>query len=135
MKQTHKKALDLLFYEVTSHRTNERPYNCGENATSFHVDVYSDDACFYIEAELPGISIQDIHIQYEDNYLEIEAYRSRGTPTDGRTLIRGERCYGKYKRSFYIESIDENQIEASYASGVLYIKIPKNQKGARNARV
>ncbi len=118
--EKHKKALDLLFLEVTGGDLNK---NCSEHSKSFPIDVYNDDEKYVITAELPGLKYKEINIQYQDNYLEIEARKKQDE--NGLVLLRRERCYGVFRRSFFIEGIDEDSITANFRDGILIIEIKK----------
>ena len=36
--------------------------------------------------------------------------------------------YGKYQRSFYINGIDKNKIDANFSNGILKVTMPKNEE-------
>ncbi len=118
--EKHKRALDLLFLEVTK---EDAERNCADAVRSFPVDVYTDDTNYIIQAELPGLKCEEVSIEYRDSYLEIEARKKM--ENGNYSLLRGERCYGTYRRSFFIEGIDEDSITASFFDGVLHIEIKK----------
>lgn len=120
--EKHKNAIDKLFADIRDdNRLNLK--NCSDNNT-FYVDVFVDSNAYHIQADLPGFEINDINVEYIQNYLEISASRTREKDSDGKKLIRAERCFGRVKRSFFIENIDENSIKANISMGVLHIIIP-----------
>ena len=42
-------------------------------------------------------------------------------------VVRVERSYGSYSRSFDISGVDADQIKAKYENGVLKLTLPKKQ--------
>lgn len=118
----HRQALDLLFLSVTN---GDELRRCSEQTVrTFTVDVYHDDRRYVIFAELNGLRCSDIEVVYEDNYLEIIGKKSK-PEIEGLTLLRGERCFGEFRRSFFIEGIDPSSITAELQGSVLRIDIMK----------
>ncbi len=123
-EKRHKNALDQLFYDVM-----EEKVSCaikkGENViNTFDVDVSESDSGYIIEAELPGFSIDQITIIYEDNYLSIIAQKQEVSKSD---FIRRERRSGLFRRNFFVEDVERENIKATLKHGVLTIELPKNR--------
>ncbi len=109
------------------------PMLAGSN--SFKVDLKEDENNYTIDADLPGIKKEDISLEYDNNYLTISAKRDEITQDNDNDFVRRERTYGEFKRSFYIDNIDENTIDASFTDGVLRITLPKKEKGIQRKRI
>ncbi len=91
------------------------------------VDIKEAGNHYEITAELPGVAKEDIHIHVKDGILTLEAETSKEDKEekDGK-VIRQERRYGKYMRSFNLGSdIHEADIKASFKDGVLTLEAPK----------
>lgn len=91
------------------------------------VDVKDSDDKFEISAELPGVKKDDIHVSLENGVLSIsaESHQEDKEEKDGK-LIRQERRYGKYLRSFNLGSgVQESDIQASFKDGILKLSAPK----------
>ena len=94
-------------------------------AQGFRVDIREKDGNYTLEAELPGVSKDQISLSVENNTLTVSA--------DYKTEKKDERsCYserrtGHVQRSFSLEGIDEDGIHASYKDGILYVTLPKAQ--------
>lgn len=94
------------------------------------VDLREKDATYEISLELPGLNKEDIHISLQKGVLTVEAQNSEEkTEQDHGKVIRQERHYGKYVRSFELNpNIHQNDITARFHNGVLEIDIPKTPK-------
>ncbi|WP_058486197.1 heat shock protein Hsp18 [Defluviitalea phaphyphila] len=102
---------------------------------NFRVDLKETDDNYIVEADLPGIQKENIDIDYTNNYLTINAKRNEEIIEDKKeNYVRRERHYGEFRRSFYIDNVDENNIDASFKNGVLKIVLPKLNKGKTNRR-
>ena len=99
------------------------------NMHSFKVDLKETNQSYIVEADLPGISKEDIHLDYANNYLTISAQRIESvTDNSQEDYVRQERRYGELQRSFYIDNVKENDITAEFKNGVLRITLPKADK-------
>jgi HSP20 family protein len=92
---------------------------------NFKVDLKETEDNYLVEADLPGINRDDIGIDYENNYLVISAKRDESIEDKEENYVRREIHYGEYKRSFYVDNVDESKISASFKDGVLKISLPK----------
>ena len=91
------------------------------------VDVRDAQDHFEITAELPGVKRDDIHVHVTDGILTLEAESSEEDKEEreGR-VIRQERRYGKFRRSFNLGGdVNEDDIKASFSDGVLKLEAPK----------
>jgi HSP20 family protein len=76
---------------------------------------------------MPGVRKDDIKIEVQGTQLIISGERQREMrDADGETVLRHERAYGKFERTFVLpSSIDVDKIEAHYENGVLNVALPK----------
>ncbi len=89
------------------------------------MNVWEDADSVYVEAELPGTSMDDIDIQLLDKQLTIKGRREalRG---DGLTHHRRERYVGSFERELTIPiEIDTEKVRAELHDGVLTVTLPK----------
>lgn len=105
------------------------------NSGSFKVDLKEDENNYTIVADLPGIKKEDISLEYENNYLVVSAKRDDTVEDKNDNYVRRERTYGEFKRSFYIDNVDENSVDASFSDGVLRVTLPKKDKGIQKKRI
>ncbi|MEQ8197589.1 MAG: heat shock protein Hsp18 [Clostridiaceae bacterium] len=105
--------------------------NVGGN---FKVDLKETDDKYLIEADLPGVKKEDIKVDIKDNYLVINAKREESKEDKKENYVRREKHYGEFTRSFYVDNIDENTIDAAFKDGVLKITLQKLVKGKEETK-
>jgi len=93
--------------------------------TGFKVDVKDLGESYLIEADLPGFDKDNVQITYENQYLTIHAKNEEEKQTESDTYIRRERYSGEIKRSFFIDNIKPEGIDAFFKNGILSISLPK----------
>lgn len=98
--------------------------------SDFQTDIQDQGDSFLLEADLPGFDKKDIQVDVKDHRLTIKAERhsSSDNKDENGNYLRRERTYGSFTRSFDIDSIQEDQISASYTDGVLRLTLPKKQE-------
>lgn len=101
---------------------------------SFKVDLKETDTNYLVEADLPGIKKEAIAIEYDNNNLIITAKRDESIEDKQENYVRRERHYGEFRRSFYIDNVDESKITAAFNDGVLKITLSKLNKGIDKKR-
>ncbi|AAO36934.1 Hsp20/alpha crystallin family protein [Clostridium tetani] len=92
---------------------------------NFRADLKETNNEYIIEADLPGISKDAVKVNYSNNNLVISAKREDIIENKDENYIRRERSYGEFKRAFYVDNVDENNIKASFKNGVLRINLTK----------
>jgi len=99
------------------------------NVQPFKTDIVEKDDAYYVEADLPGFSKEDIQINLENNQLSIRAKRndSNEQKDENDKVIRQERNYGEFVRNFYVDNIDQDAISANLEHGILKMTLPKLQ--------
>lgn len=101
----------------------------------FKTDIKEDENNYYIEAELPGLSKEDINLELDNDRLIISATNEEKREREEENYIRRERRTGTYQRAFQIENVEEDAIEAEYEDGILKILLPKKEPGKDRKRV
>ncbi len=115
-----------------SHRSAEAT----KGAFMPRVDIKDKKECYEITAELPGVKKADLHVTLRNGMLSIEAeVRQEDKEEKDGKLIRQERRYGKFLRSFDVgNEIRESDISAAFEDGVLSVTALKAQPQAPQAR-
>ena len=92
-------------------------------------DIYDNDDAIVINADLPGITKENISINVENRVLTLKGERSYEKEVKEEKFYRKERAFGTFQRSFTLpESVDADSIRAEFKEGVLKIEIPKPEK-------
>ncbi|WP_321493865.1 Hsp20/alpha crystallin family protein [uncultured Desulfobacter sp.] len=117
--------MDRLFNE------NYRPYLHGPAFTlgtnSPRTNLVENGDKFEVQAELPGLSKDDISIKIQGNYLEISGKRVIESP-EGYKSHRNERSATTFSRSFTLpEEVDAEKVDAQLKDGILYLTLPKSE--------
>ena len=95
------------------------------------VDLWETKDAYHLQADLPGLSADDIEINVTPDTVTISGETKPGTDVTNEGWLRQERLFGKFKRSFTVPmQIDPSKVEAKFTNGVLELVLPKaeNQK-------
>ena len=91
-------------------------------------DVRETDEGYEVDVDLPGFKKDEIHLELNNGYLTISTEKTLEKDNEGKKgkMLRQERYSGVMQRSFFVgEHLTEEDIKASYDSGVLHVIIPK----------
>lgn len=90
------------------------------------INVTEDADKFYLRAELPGVTSEDIEIQATAKNLSLTGERKIEAENEGVRYHRREREAGKFSRIIALPSqIDPDRIEAKIQDGILTVYVPK----------
>jgi HSP20 family protein len=103
-----------------------------ELAEGIKLDVKEDDKAYTVNAELPGVKKEDIHVQVDGNRVSLSAeVKQQSEVKEGEKILRSERYYGQVSRSFQLsQDVDENTASAEFKDGVLQLVLPKREKSS-----
>jgi HSP20 family protein len=90
------------------------------------LNMWGDDNNFYVEAEIPGLDLQDLELFVNsDNQLSIKV-ELKSPDAEAGTWHRRERSYGEFTRVIELPGlVDSEQITANLSHGVLKVTLPK----------
>lgn len=92
------------------------------------IDAYRHDDEFVVQFDLPGVDADSIDLTVEKNVLTVHAERRRSAPENVEMLL-GERPQGTFSRQLFLgDTLDADRIAASYADGVLTLRLPVAEK-------
>lgn len=96
------------------------------------VDVKEDGRAYTVQAEVPGVSKDEIQVSVDGNVVTLHAeVKQQDSQNQDEKLLRCERYYGAVSRSFQLPAeIDQAAAKAKYENGVLTLTLPKKQAGA-----
>jgi HSP20 family protein len=108
-----------------------------DTAFSPRVDVREKEDGYEITAELPGVSKDDVNITLNNGILSIQAEsRQEDTQEENGRVIRQERRYGKFVRSFDLgNQVQDSDIKANFENGVLKLNVPKTDPQSAAKRI
>ena len=106
----------------------------GQSQFPVKVDVTEDEKSYKVQAELPGVKKEDINVSIDGSHIAISAeVKKEHEEKNGERVLRSERYYGKFSRSFQLaQDVDDSKAEAKYSDGVLQLVLPK--KAAESAK-
>ncbi len=91
-------------------------------------DIYEQDNEYHIVADIPGVSKDNIKVEYEDGYVKVSVFKTEEKEDASKNYIRKERYSGVVERQFNVGNIDQNMIDASFENGTLKLKLPIKAK-------
>ena len=100
-----------------------------------NTDIIEKENGYELQIDLPGVKKEDIKIEMNKNLINISVSISKSSDEENKKYIRKERFTGEIKRSFNIgEDIDEDNINASFENGILYLNLPKKEENDSNKK-
>jgi HSP20 family protein len=95
------------------------------------VDILEDSDAFTIVADIPGADAGTVDVTFENGTLRVHAPVSSRRPGMSSPLIE-EYGVGDFDRQFGVfDRIESGEIRASFADGVLTIRLPKMPSARR----
>ena len=95
------------------------------------VDVTESDRAYTVQAEVPGVNKEDIHVSVDGSVVTLSAeIKQEDVQTKDDKTLRSERYFGAVSRSFQLpQDIDQSESRARYENGVLTLTLPKKKSG------
>lgn len=113
------RELDRLAQQITG--TRARP-------AAMPMDAWREGGEFIVEFDLPGVDPDSIDLDVERNVLTVRAERKARAGQDTE-MLAAERPVGTFSRQVILgESLDVENVKASYDAGVLSLRIPVAEK-------
>lgn len=99
------------------------------------VDVQETEDTYILEAELPGVALEDIALTTENDVLTIAADVNCRSREEREGCVVRERRSGHVERRFNIENVRQEEISAACENGILTVTLPKvKPEGAKALR-
>ena len=90
------------------------------------IDLREDENAFVVEADMPGLKKEDIHLEVIDNVLTVRGERKEAAEQKDKNVHRVERSYGSFQRSIEVPGgFAADKVEAKFEDGVLRVTLPK----------
>ncbi|MAR02080.1 MAG: heat-shock protein Hsp20 [Oceanospirillaceae bacterium] len=125
---TRNSIFDDIFRDLTS-GFYVKPLHGDSLPRSIRVDVTENDEVFQVQAELPGVSKENIDVKIDGAVVAIKAdIHQHDSQKDSDKVLRSERFYGSVSRTFELpQSVDTEHASARFDNGVLLLTLPKQQ--------
>jgi HSP20 family protein len=115
--------MNRLFEDFTQDMPAVRPYSQSYPA----INVWEEGDAAYLEAELPGLTMNDLEVLVMGNEVTLKGQRRVEEPVNA-SWHRRERSYGSFTRTLTLPwEIDADKVEARLQDGVLTVKLPKSE--------
>jgi HSP20 family protein len=103
----------------------------GQPEVQIKMDVKEDDKNYTVNADIPGVKKEDIHVTVDGDLVSISAeVKNLKEEKKDDKILRSERYFGKVSRTFTLShDVDEASAQAKYADGVLELILPKRLAG------
>jgi len=106
----------------------ERAFEAQRAASAYTLplDLYETESAFVVNANVPGLSADQIQVSFEDGLLTISAEIKQPELGENVRLLARERAFGRFTRTLRLgDAVDTNAVEAVYNNGVLTLTLPK----------
>lgn len=113
--------MDALFENVL----NDAPFGFRATRAFPALNVWEDGERFFVEAEVPGMKIEDIELLVVGHEMTVKGER-KDARRQGAVYHRRERGVGTFTRTLRLPAdVDTDKVEAAMRDGVLTITLPK----------
>ena len=91
-------------------------------------DVLVSDGDVLLSIDVPGLTADDLEIEFVDGYLTVRGERSKPDLDEARWM-HAERAFGTVERRVELpDEVDPERITASVDKGVLTLLVPKPER-------
>ncbi|MCK6485241.1 MAG: Hsp20/alpha crystallin family protein [Phycisphaerae bacterium] len=120
--------MDRLFQDAFDGTLRLDPFGMGGGAAFPAMNVWEDGDALFVEAEMPGLKMDDIEVVVTGDELTLKGER-RETQNANVTYHRRERGVGAFSRVLRLPyAVDVDKVEANLRDGVLTIRVPKSEQ-------
>lgn len=102
---------------------------------TFKVNVQQNDTEYLIEAELPGVTKDEINVELHDGRLTISVEREEKVDEEKKNYIHKESRYCSMRRSMYLADAETKGIKAKLENGVLSIIVPRQPQAVKPEKI
>ncbi len=96
-----------------------------EKESKMKCDIFEKDNKVFIEMDVPGYDKKDIKVECNKGNIVVKAEHHEKNEENKKYLHRERRMYGKVERSFHLDDVDEDTMEAEFKDGILTISVSK----------
>lgn len=88
-------------------------------------DIYEKDGKVFILMDAPGYNKDDITLECNKGNIVVKIEKKDEKEDNRKYLHRERKMYEKIERSFHLEDIDEDTLDAEFKDGILTISVSK----------
>lgn len=100
------------------------------------IDISENSKSIIVEAEIPGVSKDDLKLTLEDNILTLEGEKKKVDEDKDTNYYREERVYGSFKRSFTLPvEVNPDKVDAKFENGMLRVEMKKAEPKKEKEKV
>lgn len=131
-----RREMDRLFDEFFRDWDTELTRSSEGGMFSPALNVAESDDAIEATVELPGLTENDIDITLTRDGLTITGEKKSEEEEQGKNFFRRERSYGYFRRTIPLaaNSVDADNVEATFDKGVLTVKMPKREEAKSQAK-
>lgn len=97
------------------------------------LDLVEIEKEYVVRLEVPGVPRENLDVHLEDAVLTLTGHRELAKKEETENYLWEEREAGKFVRTIRLpKAVEANKIEATYADGVLTVRLPKIQTTIKN---
>ena len=97
-----------------------------------HLEMFERDGKLVIQADLPGVRKEDVHVDIDDDRVILQGERRQESRREEQGFFHTERSYGSFHRVVPLpEGVDADQARASFRDGVLEVELPAPKQRQR----
>lgn len=125
------RALSSLDRMLTLNRAFDQAFggSSGSRVWVPAMDVAERGDAYVIQAELPGVSPEQVELSFEQNVLTVRGTKPASFDVGNEGELRvfaAERVHGTFERAVRLpEFVDADRIAARFDKGVLLVTVPK----------
>ncbi|WP_306912497.1 Hsp20/alpha crystallin family protein [Arthrobacter sp. B3I9] len=109
-------------------RLTQQVFGTAARPAAMPMDAWQEDGEFVVAFDLPGVNVDTVDLDIERNVLTVRAERRDQTQPNVE-LIASERPRGVFSRQLILgDTLDTEKVKATYADGVLTLRIPVLEK-------
>jgi HSP20 family protein len=100
------------------------------------VNTYTKGKKYFVEAELPGVSMDDLDVSIDGGVLTLRGERKEDKETKEDDYFIRESHYGSFLRRLTLpEGVNVDEVHAKFEDGVLRISMPIEKKLSTGRKV
>ncbi len=118
--ETLARQLDRLFDDLEGNRQEQLTWAPA-------MELQDTGEALVLRAQIPGVDAKDVDIQVAKQSVAISGEYRQEHKTEEKGYFKSEFRYGKFHRTVKLPvAVDNTQVTADYANGVLTLTLPKH---------